>query len=242
MSNDERTAAFYARAAFEVKLKHYCHDKKVQVAYDLDGRSLSTDHFVDAIERRLNWSGKMPKALFALNRVKLFRHGVLNPLVHYHPVTLSPNEVQLAIAAVRALDFPNDRTDFAKEVGRLLGNLTLSQEERINAASWLRTTFEVELRKFLVKHQGRVQFRNNWTEMSLAELWDAAKDRMTAINAGVAPGIISDVEAHRQIFLDDWRFASVSTLTKPALDAAWIALRDSASSVNAPKSRLESFA
>lgn len=240
--SSERIAAFHARTAFEIKLKHYCHEKSVQVPYDLDGRKLTTDHFIQAIERRLNWSGKMPRALFALNRVKLFRHGVLNPLAHYHPVTLSPNEVELAIAAVRTLEFPSDKTDYAKECGRVMGKVNLSNEERIDAAAWLRTAFEVDLRQFLVKHQGRIQYRHDWTDMSLAELWDTAKGRMTAINAGVAAGIIADVEAHRRVFLDGWSFAAVSTLTKPDLDAAWTALRDPGSQANAAKTRLDTFA
>ena len=238
---NERAAAFYARVAFEIKLKHYCHDKKVQVAYDLDGRNLTTDHFLHAIERRLTWAGKMPRALFALNRAKLFKHGVLNPLAHYHPVTLSPNEVSLAINAVKALEFPTDKTDFMKEAGRLLSKASLLQEECIDGAAWLRTAFEVDLRAFLVEHQGRIQFRHDWTEMHLSELWDAAKDRMTAISGTVAAGIISDIESQRRVFLDEWKFAAVAGLTKADLDAAWGALRDPASLANAPKTRLATF-
>jgi energy-coupling factor transporter ATP-binding protein EcfA2 len=240
-ANDERPAAFYARAAFEVKLKHYCHDKKVQVAYDLDGRNLTTDHFVDAIERRLNWSGKMSKILFALTRVKVFRHSVLNPLAHYYPVTLSPNEVKLAIDAVRALAFPSDKTDFAKETGRVLARATLTPEERIDAANWLRTTFEVELRVFLVQKQGRVLYRHDWTKMTLLELWDSAKVRLNALNAALASTLFTDIEAHRRVFLDEWKFSTVSILTKPDLDTAWAAFRDPASPPNAPKTRLATF-
>src|SRR5438132_1850931 len=83
--HDARTAALHARTALEVKLKSYCSKYKVQVAYDIDGRNLNTDHFLQAIKRRLWWTGTMPRALFALQRVELFRHGVLNPLAHFHP-------------------------------------------------------------------------------------------------------------------------------------------------------------
>jgi energy-coupling factor transporter ATP-binding protein EcfA2 len=198
-ADDERQAAFYARVAFEVKLKHYCHKKRVQVSYDLDGRNLTTEHFVDGIERRLNSSGKMPRALFALNRVKMFRHSVLNPLAHYHPVTFTLNEVSLAIEAVRALEFPSDKTNFAKEVHRVLMKPVLTPTELIDAANWLRTTFEVDLRVFLAQKQGRVLYRHDWTRVSLSELWEAAKERLNALNVNLATGLIADIEAHRRV-------------------------------------------
>jgi hypothetical protein len=174
-------------------------------------------------------------------RVKMFRHSVLNPLAHYHPVTLSPNEVKLAIEAVRALEFPRDKTDFAKETGRSLAMATLTPDQLIDTANWLRTTFEVELRLFLVRQQGRVYYRHDWTKMTLLELWDSAKERFNAINIGLAPGFIADIEANRRVFLDEWKYATVLVLTKPDLDAAWGALRDSASSPNSPKTRLATF-
>jgi energy-coupling factor transporter ATP-binding protein EcfA2 len=68
-NHDYRAAALYARAAFEVKLKSYCSNQKVQVAYDLDGRKLTTDHFLDGIERRLLWSGTVTVSLLQLQRV-----------------------------------------------------------------------------------------------------------------------------------------------------------------------------
>jgi energy-coupling factor transporter ATP-binding protein EcfA2 len=241
VNSDEKAAALYTRTAFEVKLKQYCHEKKVQVAYDLDGRSLTTDHFLEAVERRLTWSGKMPRSLFALNRVKLFRRGVLNPLAHYHPVTLFPNEVKLAISAVRDLEFPADRTDFMKEAGRLMAKGALSAEECIEAACWLRTAFEVDLRSFLVAHQGLIRFRYNWAEMTLAELWDSAKERMQAINGAVATRIVADIEAQRRIFLDIWQYPAVARLQKIDLVAAWNALRDTSGSPANPKTRMKTF-
>ena len=104
-NHDYRTAALYARAAFEVKLKSYCSNQKVQVAYDLDGRKLKTDHFLEGIERRLLWSGTTTVSSFQLQRVKLFREGVLNPSAHFHPVTLAKSEVEEAIRAVELLKF-----------------------------------------------------------------------------------------------------------------------------------------
>jgi len=240
-ARDDRTAAFYARTAFEIKLKSYCQAKKVQVAYDMDGRNLTSDHLLDAIERRLTWSGKLPKALFALQRVKMFRYSVLNPLAHFHPVTLAANEVSLAVAAVAALQFPTDEIDLAKETGQILNRPALSSDELVDAANWLRTAFEVDMREFLVTHQGRVFFRHNWTELSLAELWEAAKEKMNAVNAAASIVLIADIELHRRVFLDEWRFTVVSTLTKADLDAAWAALRDPGSLPNSPRTKLATF-
>jgi hypothetical protein len=171
----------------------------------------------------------------------MFRHGVLNPLAHYHPVTLSPNEVKLAIDAVRALGFPSEKTDFAKQTDQVLARAELTPDERIDAASWLRTTFEVELRAFLVQQQGRVLYRHDWTTMTLLELWESAKERLNALNAGLASRLFADIEAHRRVFLEEWRFSTVSLLTKPELDAAWAAFRHPASPSNAPKTRLATF-
>jgi hypothetical protein len=117
----------------------------------------------------------------------------------------------------------------------------LTPEERIDAANWLRTTFEVELRVFLVQKQGRVLYRHDWTKMTLLELWDSAKFRLNALNAALASTLFTDIEAHRRVFLDEWKFSTVSILTKPDLDTAWAAFRDPASPPNAPKTRLATF-
>ena len=172
----------------------------------------------------------------------MFRHSVLNPLGYFYPITLAANEVSLAVAAVAALQFPADKADFAKEAGRILGRAALLPAELVEAANWLRTAFEVDLREFLVKHQARVLFRHNWTELSLTELWEAAKERMNAVNAAAAVPLIADVETHSVVFLDEWRFASVSVLTKGDLDAAWVALRDPVSQPKSPRTRLAAFA
>ena len=80
MRNDPRTAALHARVAFEIKLKSFCSNRKVPVPYDFEGRRLTTDDFLDAAEVRLASSGTMPRALFDIQRVTMYRSGVLNPL------------------------------------------------------------------------------------------------------------------------------------------------------------------
>jgi hypothetical protein len=49
---------------------------------------------------------------------------------------------------------------------------------------------------------------------------------MNRVNAATAVPLIRYIEAQRSIFLDDWNYAFVSTLDKPALDAAWNVLRN----------------
>jgi energy-coupling factor transporter ATP-binding protein EcfA2 len=238
-NHDYRTAALYARAALEVKLKSYFSSFKVQVPYDLDGRNLNTDHFLNAIERRFLWSGTGASSLFQLRRVKLFREGVLNPSAHFHPVTLAKSEVEEAIRAVELLDFPKKKDEFAKKASELLGKPVLTQAELIDTACYLRTAFETDLRSLLVRYGGTINFRDDWTKIELDELWDSAKSRMNSINNALAAPLIGDIQGHSGLFLDEWKYSSVKAKTKADLDAAWAALRVPAA---APKTRLAAFA
>jgi energy-coupling factor transporter ATP-binding protein EcfA2 len=240
-NHDYRAAALYARAALEVKLKSYCSSFKVQVPYDLDGRNLNTDHFLNAIERRFLWSGTGASSLFQLRRVKLFREGVLNPSAHFHPVTLAKGEVEEAIRAVELLDFPKKKDEFAKKASELLGKPVLTQVELIDAACYLRTAFETDLRSLLVRYGGTINFRDDWAKIELAELWNSAKVRMSALNNGLAVPLIVEIEAHSLLFLDEWKYSSVRAMTKADLDAAWGALR-AAIPPGAPRTRLAAFA
>ena len=241
-NSDARAAALYARVALEIKLKVYCNKHKVQVPYDVEGRHLNTDHFLKAVERRLVWDGKMPRVLFMLKQIALFRDGVLNPSAHFHPVTLANSEVEAAILAVESLDLSsNKNTDFAKETTALLSKTTLNAKESLDAACWLRTAFEVDLRVLLKQHGGTVKFRFDWSKLSLAELWESAKVIMAQVNNALAAPLIADIDTHAAVFLNEWKYSSVSLLTRAALDAAWVALR-AAPAPAAPKTRLATFA
>jgi hypothetical protein len=239
-NHDLRAAALYARAALETKLKSYCNNNKIQVPYDLDGRKLNTDHFLKAIERRLVWEGKMPLALFQVQRIKLFRYGVLNPFAHFHPVTLATSEIESALQAVESLDFGVKETDFAAKASSLVSKAALSWDERRDAACFLRTAFEVDLRGLLVRDSGTLVYRDDWAKIGAAELWESAKATMIRVNNVLAGPLISDIERHPALFLNDWKYPSVSALTKPDLDAAWNAIRVPAPA--RPETRLATFA
>jgi energy-coupling factor transporter ATP-binding protein EcfA2 len=240
--SDLRAAALYARAAFEMKLKSYCNNHSVPVAYKLDARNLDTEDFLAAIDQRLKRRGTKAISLFRVQRVKLFRKGVLNPSAHFHPISLARTEVEAAIRAVGLLTFPKEEKDenLAKDANDLLVKGAPSEQDLIDAACYLRTAFEIDLRGLLVRHQGTIRFRDDWAEIELAELWDAAKTTMTALNSALAAPLIADIQAHSVLFLDEWRYSSVKAMSKAGLDAAWAALR-AAPAPAAPKTRLATF-
>lgn len=82
-------------------------------------------------------------------------------------------------------------------------------------------------------------YKHDPTTVTLAELWDAAKEAMNRVNATTATPLITDIESHRTIFLDDWRYDRVSAFTHTELNAAWTALRDPAPGLL--RTRLTSF-
>jgi hypothetical protein len=221
VEHDPRTAAFHARVAFEVKLQSQCKKRQIPVPYVPEGSHLNTDDFLDAIERFLYSRGTIPLAIWGIQRVKLFRKGVLNPLAHAQPVTLAAPEVQEAINSVKALAFRDDKnTQHVVETNTLLSRAVLNDAERIQAACWLRTTFEVDVRELLTRHSGKVIYHKDWTTLCLAELWQAAKDAMSHVNAGLAAPLIAAIEIHRQLFLEEWLYTTVNAFSLAALTSA----------------------
>ena len=128
----------------------------------------------------------------------------------------------------------------AKGASDLLAKSAPTQKDLIDASCYLRTAFEADLRGFLSRHDGTIKFRDDWTKIELAELWDSAKSTMTAVNVALAAPLIADIEAHPNLFLSEWKYSSVNALTKANLDAAWAAIRVPAPA--APKTRLATFA
>jgi energy-coupling factor transporter ATP-binding protein EcfA2 len=237
--HDPRTAAFHTRVAFEAALRAYCHEHQVPVPYYLDGVHLTTEDFLGAIEQWLKERSLTARAAFVIRRVKMFRSRVLNPLAHWAAVVIDPTEVQRAIKVVRDLKLTADKTNFANETKKALAEASPTLEQLLDAAAWLRTTFEVDVRNLLLTHQGQIEYRTDWATLTDTQLWEAAKIRMTVVNAPAAAILITDIETHRHVFLDVWEFNRVSLLTKLQLDAAWTALRDPG---HQPKTRLAVFA
>lgn len=228
-AHDPRTAAFHARVAFEAKLKQHCKRRKIPLPYDPEERNLNTEVFLSAIEQSLTSKGTAPLCVWTIHRVKLFRRGVLNPLAHAHSITITESEVRAALLAVKDLTFhdpPGARTTFIKEAAARVNAPPANDVDRLDAACWLRTAFEVDLRRLLSKLRGRLAFRYDWTTIALDELWQAAKEAMRGKNPVSASAVIANVEAHRHLLLDEWSYQNVSRLTVQQLQDALIAIQD----------------
>lgn len=233
-ATDNRVAALYARTALEFKLKSYCSKHSVQVAYDLDGRKLTTEDFIDAVTRRFRATGEMPLYEFGLNRVKLFRSGVLNPMAHFHPITLDTNEVSAAINAVENLCFAKVKgSDLATKTGE-----AITANKRIEAVTGVRTLFEVQVRKLLERLGGQVRFRHDWNTIGLHEVWSSVQVVMRTRNSALATSLITDIDAHRAILLEEWTYNMMSSHPIASIENAWNAIRDPA---HRTKTRLETF-
>ena len=102
----------------------------------------------------------------------------------------------------------------------------------------LRTAFEVSIRILLKRLKVKIPYREDWSKLRSADLWDAAVEAMTNRTRAAAAALIGDVKQHRAVFLDQWRYGPVSRLTKADLDAAWSALRDPATPA---RTRLATF-
>jgi hypothetical protein len=238
-NHDARTAAFHTRMAFEACLKGYCHTNHIPIPYYLEGVHLTTEDYLKAIEYWLKEHCLTARAVFFLRRIRLFRSRVLNPLSHWSAVIIDASEVERAIRVVREFNLTTDKAKFGIETRNALAVALPSAEQLLDAAAWLRTTFEVDVRNLLLAHQGQIEYRTDWATLTETQLWEAAKTRMTVVNAAVGTPLITDIETHRQVFLDVWEYSRVSLLTKPQLDAAWDALRVTG---HQPKTRLSVFA
>jgi hypothetical protein len=224
---DERTAGFYARVAFETKLKSFCSNHSVAVAYKLDSRKLTTEDFMSAIETWLVGTGKHVLALAALNRVKMFRKGVLNPMAHYAPMTIHQGEVKAAIRAVEKLDFGKGDVNHLSKVASLLTAAAVPTAEQLeDAAVHIRVAFEVSVRALLKRMTGKVTYRDDWKNLPLDELWSAASERLNAVGAQAianGPAAVTTLAVH-PVFHDEWTFYFVQSLTLPQIQAAQAAL------------------
>jgi hypothetical protein len=109
-ANDERAAAVYARAAFESKLKNYCHKLRVPVQYDHDPRRLTADAFWQAAKQhalKLCATDAIKEAALQsmYHRVETYRKIVLNPLSHSAAAAITKAEIQGAIDEVAKMQF-----------------------------------------------------------------------------------------------------------------------------------------
>jgi hypothetical protein len=107
--NDDRASGMYARAAFETKVKQYCHNSWVPVPYQKPPKYTDSEKFWLAAKAHAIGKAPNPAAKTALETlfkaVDIAKKVVLNPLSHSAPPTITRPEIQAAITAVTALKF-----------------------------------------------------------------------------------------------------------------------------------------
>src|SRR5471030_315054 len=70
----------------------------------------------------------------------------------------------------------------AVQTSDLLGKPVPTQQDLVDTSCYLRTAYETDLRGVLSRHGGNVKFRDDWTKIEPAELWNSAKTTMAAVN------------------------------------------------------------
>jgi hypothetical protein len=140
-------------------------------------------------------------------------------------VSLARSEVEAAIKAVESLEFQKIETDYASLASDLLSKAVLLPHDMVEAAAFIRTSFEVDLRSLLIRLGGSIRYRSHLEKINLQELWIAGKFSMTSQNPVLALPLISAIEAHSGLLLDDWSYSTVSGFQKPTLDGALGSLR-----------------
>jgi len=233
---DDRMAGLYARVAFEAKLKSFCGKKHLPVPFHPNAKDYDTDDFLSAIEIHAKARGKHVQNYAAIQRVKQFRKGVLNPLAHCHPVSLHQGEIELAIEAVGQLEF-DKKVNLYDAIQAGL-SVPETPERKNEAAVSLRTLFELELHDLLIRLNGRLTYRHDWNNVTLSELWDSAKLEMSSTNQASAAALIQQIESHSVIFLSEWEYPTIRSLTHQQLTDARTALIDHA---DATKTKLHTF-
>src|SRR5690606_15633803 len=97
------------------------------------------------------------------------------------------------------------------------------------AACYLRTAFEVDLRALLIKHVGKIKYRDDWAGKgapTVDELWKAARVAMQGVNKAKKVQVVREIGDHRDLFLDEWKYSTCSSFDHQKLKDAQVALRE----------------
>jgi energy-coupling factor transporter ATP-binding protein EcfA2 len=225
-ARDYRAAAMHTRAAFEVALKSWCSENSVAVSYKQDSRKVSLELLLKAVERRLKGLGKWAESGAVIERAKLFRRVVLNPLSHSTPSYVAPREIEQAMAAVADFELGNEYEPF-KAALELLQTLPADLKERHCALQRVlalgRAGFEGAVRAFLISRKSRVPFRHDWSALSMDELWSEAKALIpVAAFAGRDP--VAEVEARRLLLVEEFHPLAWASLQENEIRASLTAV------------------
>lgn len=223
-NHDLNAAANYARSAFEWVLKSFCQRHKVQVAYKLDSKHMNTEDLLKACEGWADGSSTRKCFCGVFNRIRMFRGVVLNPFSHSAPVSLARSEVLGAIDAVKllhdVLDPKNTPTQAPLEsASTLLTQPTQAPELTLAAVGYLRAAFTSSLHAY--SERMRIEFPYSSKSLSNKKMWDKAKINLTH---PIAPSIITKIEPHRSLLIDDLTDAVISGINFAAAKAALTAI------------------
>jgi energy-coupling factor transporter ATP-binding protein EcfA2 len=102
-AGEKRSAAVYARAAFEEKLRNFCDGKSIALPFKINPSQVDGDAFLNAAEKRIKSQGLWNLFGDQFHRLRMVRKVILNPLSHSNLVNLVTPEIADAIEAVEAL-------------------------------------------------------------------------------------------------------------------------------------------
>ena len=103
-ANDYKACVIYLRTAFEIAIKKFCENEKLQVRYSENPKSLTTDDFWGPIKKVELNDGTPFLEQSLVNEIELYRSIILNPLSHSRTVTVVKKEISDAIEAVEKLE------------------------------------------------------------------------------------------------------------------------------------------
>ena len=103
-ANDYKACVIYLRTAFEIAIKKFCENEKLQVRYSETPKSLTTDDFWGPIKKVELNDGTPFLEQSLINEIELYRSIILNPLSHSRTVTVVKKEISDAIEAVEKLE------------------------------------------------------------------------------------------------------------------------------------------
>lgn len=222
VTNDLRAASVYARSAFEMLLKKFCHNKGIPIPFSLEPHKHDTKVYYSALKHWTEYHQAGAAFLGLMNLLELYRGTVLNPGSHSTPTTLNSAEIK---AAIRALTFVSEVPNYGKNsleiIEKLLSKTPLSADELPLLAGYLRAAFMQRLRKFVQAKSSPLPFTMKPEGIPALDLWQAVRPTLIVEN----PTLVANIETHRALYIDMLTRPVVMGIGKPFLQAAFQAIK-----------------
>lgn len=218
VANDLRAASVYARSAFEMLLKKFCHKKGIPISFSLESHKLDTNVFYSALKQWAEFHQAGAAFLGLMNLLELYRGTVLNPGSHSTPTTLNSAEIK---ATIRVLNFVSEVPNYGKtslEIAKkFLDKATLTVDARPLLAEYLRAAFMQRLRKYGQEKQVSMPFTMKPDGIPAHDLWQVIKPILFVGK----PTLVVDIETHRVLYIDVLTRPAVMELDKPFQESAY---------------------